>query len=795
MRLLAAVFVSIFFCAAAEGADLAPDFRDAGLDPAECYRVHDVQINKDDLHFYFTDGYLIFGKPVNGFRTTAVFTTDVEAGDAELLLLPPDRSERRSLATYTGSPNLNEHFSAAVLLFGDDTYDNLMKQIHASEFNRRRPEMGAVMAEDWNSVVKNLSSSFEARLLLDLLSPHQRERGCFIAAVNGKRLGNFDVIYEPRVAEQISVGQVTSRNGLTFFDVWTSFEAGPTRKDLRARPSPEFSVKDYRIQATLAHDLSLRVITKVKVTLSETGKRALPFDITRRMHVLSATIDGVAAEVMQPEALRSNLMRNDGNEMFLLVAPHPLEPGRDHEVEFRHEGAVVEDTGHQVYFVGPRGTWYPNAGTQFSGFDLTFWYPKNLDLVTPGAVVSDTTEADWRVTRRITEAPIRFAGFNLGIYERSRVTRDGYTVEVCANRGLEDALRSRPQAPAAGTDSRPPGRRPGLMRVVPPVTEHPGARLQELASEVASAFEFMASRFGPPPLKTLEVSPIPGGFGQGFPGLVYLSTMSYLSRQDLPMANLDSRQQTFFIDLLQAHETAHQWWGNVVVGAGYHDDWLMESLANYSALLFLEKRQGRQVVDAVLDAYRTQLIAKSETGQTIESTGPIVLGTRLQTSQAPAAWHSITYGKGSWIMHMLRARMGEDRFISMLAELRRRYEWKPLSTDQFRQLAVEFLPPHSADAKLEAFFDQWVYGTGIPSLKLDYSVRGRPPTVKITGAISQSDVDSEFTTEVPVVIQTGKNTQLKWVQTSSSPVPFNVVLRQTPTKVLLDTSNILAMQR
>ncbi|MCU1275506.1 MAG: peptidase rane alanine aminopeptidase, partial [Bryobacterales bacterium] len=414
MRLLAALFILIFFYAAAGGADLAPGFRDAGLDSAECYRVHDLQINKDDLHFYFTDGYLIFGKPVSGLRTTAVFTADVEAGDAELLLLPPDRSERRSLAAYTGSPNLNEHFSAAVLLFGDDTYDNLMQQIHANQFNRRSPEIGAVMAEDWSSVVKNLSSSFEARLLLDLLSPHHRERGCFIAAINGKKLGNFDVIYEPRVAEQIAVGQVTSRNGLTFFDVWTSFETGPTRKGLRTRPAPEFTLKDYRIQATLAPDLSLRVITKVKVALSGSGERALPFDITRRMHVLSATIDGDSAEVLQPESLRSNLVRNDGNELFLLVAPHPLDPGRDHEVEFRHEGAVVEDTGHHVYFVGPRGTWYPNSGMQFARFDLTFWYPKNLDLVTPGVVVSDKTEADWRITRRITEAPIRFAGFNLG---------------------------------------------------------------------------------------------------------------------------------------------------------------------------------------------------------------------------------------------------------------------------------------------------------------------------------------------------------------------------------------------
>src|SRR6184192_927527 len=141
MRLLAALFIPIVSYAAAGGAELARSVREVQLDSAECYRVQDVQINKDDLHLYFTDGYLIFGKPVNGTRTTAVFTADVEAGDAELLLLPPSRSERRSLAAYTGSPNLDEHLTGAVLLFGDDTYNNLMQQIRGSEFNKRNAEM------------------------------------------------------------------------------------------------------------------------------------------------------------------------------------------------------------------------------------------------------------------------------------------------------------------------------------------------------------------------------------------------------------------------------------------------------------------------------------------------------------------------------------------------------------------------------------------------------------------------------------------------------------------------------
>ena len=60
------------------------------------------------------------------------------------------------------------------------------------------------------------------------------------------------------------------------------------------------------------------------------------------------------------------------------------------------------------------------------------------------------------------------------------------------------------------------------------------------------------------------------------------------------------------------------------------------------------------------------------------------------------------------------------------AELRRRYEWKTIDTEQFRLLCAEFLPPQSPDPKLENFFDQWVYGTGIPTLKLTYAVKGKP---------------------------------------------------------------------
>jgi len=400
-------------------------------------------------------------------------------------------------------------------------------------------------------------------------------------------------------------------------------------------------------------------------------------------------------------------------------------------------------------------------------------------------VVEDRVENDQRVIRRRTPEPIRFAGFNLGDYKHARVERNGFVVDVCANRTLEKALM--PQ-PVLSTTTQLPQlanrRHSTLPETVTPPAPDPLARLQALADEVTAALEFMGKRFGPPATTHLTVSPIPGTFGQGFPGLLYLSTLSYLKN---PIHGANESVEIFFADMLQAHEVAHQWWGNRVSAATYRDYWLMEALANYSALLFIEKTLGEHSADLMLDSYRGQLLTKSDSGKTIESAGPIVLGPRLESSLEPRAWRDITYGKGTWILQMLRRRMGDERFRSMLAEILKRYDHDALTTDEFRQLAAGFLPPRSDDPQLETFFDQWVYGTGIPSLKLTYKVTGAAPSWKVTGTVTQTGVDDDFTAMVPVEIQTARGTTVtRWIRSASDPVSFSVPLSQAPLKVTLD---------
>src|ERR1700693_6130321 len=135
------------------------------MDPAECYRVRDLSFVKDDIKLYLNDGYLIFSKPVLGQRLSAVFTTEVEGGDGEVIVIPPTRSERQSLAGFTQSPNLDEHFRALLMIFTDDSMARLRESLEREDSSKKAPEMGPLLAEQWNPVLANISGPMQMRLV------------------------------------------------------------------------------------------------------------------------------------------------------------------------------------------------------------------------------------------------------------------------------------------------------------------------------------------------------------------------------------------------------------------------------------------------------------------------------------------------------------------------------------------------------------------------------------------------------------------------------------------------------
>jgi hypothetical protein len=775
------------------GAERLRKIRDLRFSPRECYRVRDVFLEREDFKIHLSDGYLLFAEPVEGKTLAAAFLAATETGDAEIILIPPTRSERQSMARFLGTPVLQEPVRTVLMFFTDDTAEVLRRAIGENEFNKPDEEAGKRLTEDWRPVARNMIGAYEVRMLIDLFSPRGAEAGFFAAAASGVKLGRFDILVDRRRREQISLGQAAWHEGQRFYDVWASFPARSYRENKQQPFADSTRLEDYRIEATLGSDLGLQVTARAALVGGEARERALVFELSRQMRVTGLTLDGRPVEYIQNEDLDSSGVKRRGNDQLVVVLDQALEPGSRHEIEFRCEGSVITDAGQGVYYVGARGNWYPSRGFAFTRYELVFRHPRRLQLVATGRLVESSVEGDVRISRWKPDGPIRVAGFNLGNFERTQTKVGEYTVEVCANKELESALIPPVVTliePIQTPNRRVPGRPPVSMlpRPIPEMPPPPVRRIDQVARESAQALEFFVEKFGPPALAHLTISPIPGRFGQGFPGLVYISTLSYYNPGDRPLARLSPQAQVFFSEHLRAHEIAHQWWGNLVAAGSYHDEWLIESLADYSALLFLEQQQGAKVLDTVLTRYRTNLLTKTDDGQTVESAGAIVLGERLRTSKAPQAQYTITYEKGVWVLHMLRRLMGDQKFYALLAELRRRYEYKAVTTEEFRLLAAEFLPPLPNDPNLENFFHQWVYSTGIPSLKMEHKVAGRAPRYRVTGVVKQSNVPGDFSVSVPVEIHlAGKGERIeRRVQTGEDGATFEVTLADRPARVLLD---------
>jgi aminopeptidase N len=128
----------------------------------------------------------------------------------------------------------------------------------------------------------------------------------------------------------------------------------------------------------------------------------------------------------------------------------------------------------------------------------------------------------------------------------------------------------------------------------------------------------------------------------------------------------------------------------------------------------------------------------------------------------------------------------------MLAEFRKRYEFRVATTEGFKALVQEFRPRGLGAEAIDTFFDNWVYATGVPTLKVTSKVTGVLPNISVTGTLEQSGVDEDFSVDVPLEVQFAKGpSQIIWVRTSTGEETFSEKLKQAPTKITLPDDMLL----
>ena len=169
--------------------------------------------------------------------------------------------------------------------------------------------------------------------------------------------------------------------------------------------------------------------------------------------------------------------------------------------------------------------------------------------------------------------------------------------------------------------------------------------------------------FGEAPSGRIAITQQPEfNFGQSWPTLVYLPMSAFLdSTQRWALMGRGAFRFADFIQEVTPHESAHQWWGHMVGCSTYHDEWLSEGFAEFSAGLFVEATSKPAEVDRFWDRLRDETVQKNSFGNSPNDAGPVWLGKRLNTFKTSGAYNHLIYPKGAYFLQMLRMLMRDPK--------------------------------------------------------------------------------------------------------------------------------------
>jgi len=760
--------------------------RSVELDESKVFRVREAVLDRGELHLFLTDGAIAFTHDVLGRVTGAYFE-----GEGEVLMRPPDLTEHASLGLFSGLGVLDEHFSAAYLRFNGDLPGELKPFLREGEeqeeFVRAHGPLAQELAEmDGLRLLESFTE--DAALAKD---DH------FLHARLATRLGSLDVYEDSQAEDQFKVARLSRAGEDLYFDVWMAFPGIEARKLGENRvidPSGSASaveVEAFRIDAALDPPEMLEATAELDVAVQNGGQKLLTFELSRWLQVSEVSVDGVDAEFLQNEALSGSELARIGNDLVTVVMPVALHAGEHHRLHFHYAGAVMQQAAPGLLYVGARGTWYPNRNMQMSRFQLKFRWPKPWTLVATGRRTSLREEGDEQIGEWSSEGKIPLAGFNLGKFVRASAQTDGVEVTSYSAGVVEQSLAK--AAPTLAIEA-----------------EAKNVAIVRRSAETIAKYERW---FGPYPYRNLAFTQMPGPMSQGWPTLVYLSSFAYLSDEELQALKLNKFQRMIFDGFMQDHETAHQWWGDRVAWKNYRDQWLMEALANLSALMILEEEHPAQAQE-LAEFNRLWLLEINAAGKRYADAGPVTLGYRLSSSVFPNAYIPVTYGRGLWLLMMLRdyfadyekleaapAAANGGRFLAALREFGRRYDRSTATTDDFRQVLEEFLPPKArfeGERSLKWFFNEWVRGSSVPEIDVQKLVlKHRGQTTVASFNLRQQQCPESLATSVPIFAELagGKLVSLQRVFADGHESHFDLKVPPGTVRLLVDPENKLLRLR
>ena len=745
------------------------------MDIAKSAHAENVDIIRDQVHITLTDGTIEFTQPVNGVVFGAVFH-----GRGRLQAEPPNPQEAQQLRLFTKQEKLDVSFTDATFSFTDGLLDEVAKQV---KWQASRPAADDLYAKRQKER-EDLGESSMPRLLQGILSADRARTAYFLADLRTSEKSWVEVHDDAMEPEEIAVGRWVDVGPFKIFDLWMSFPAGG-RTSAEAWKNPQakedFAIRSYKIDAAVTSGAELNATARLDLDPRLAGQSVLIFNLDANLRLESIKDAGSNSLAFYQAREKKDRYQSYGDYVAVVLG-QPLAVGTPSSLEFRYGGkrAIVK-AGSGNYFCESSG-WYPERPNSFStraDFDLTFHSPKKTVLVATGEQTSDTVDGNTRISNWKSQIPLAVAGFAYGDYKVTNDKAGDVAIDIYANREPDDVMTQVQRYFEQG-----PGAQQAAVGSM-----SPSIMAKTMGTEVANAVRVYSSWFGPFPYKHLSVTslPISYGYGQGWPGLLYLWSASFLDSTQRNAIGI--KDQTAVTDFFRGHETSHQWWGHRVGWKSYHDQWLSEGFAEFSGDLYVEYRQNMKEYLGRWRKEKELLHTRDINGHEVEMLGPIWMGQRIRSSITnPGSYQDLIYSKGGYVLQMLRMQMMNPRdqdpdhlFKEMMQDYCKTFDNKAASTEDFKAIVEKHMTRGmdlDGNHKMDWFFNQYVYGMGEAQYTFHVTTEATADgKTHFKGAITRAGVPDNWKDVVPLYAHIGDKTVKMGtigVTHASEPIDFTI---------------------
>lgn len=757
---------------AADGKNLYDQIKSVSLSGSSV-SVKGLVLERDRVQMTF-DGTFYFALPVRGRITAAVF---IGTGQFKATV-PPSEFERDNVRRLLGADVVESDFKTAVLKFSDDA----LKEIPRPEASTgiANAEIQRMASEAEARILKQTGANLSARIAISMIN--QETPGFFFANFDGGKRGRFSLVLDyqnrlPVVNFDLNGGE----KGIIFSysssddenEVWMAFYGLEDYKGGRVSYSDvndQIDIKSYDMNLDLSeHKKYLRLSTRVESETRAVKLRAVSFSIGENLGAYESRRLKKQMRLQQARlgVTEVPFVQEDWEGGFTVFLPAEFASAQKLEFNLVLQGDFMYDavTVGDCHYPRSNETWYPRHGyLDRSTFNLAFRHPKKLHIASVGERLSEEPDIEDKssvVTKYRMSQPVALVTFALAPFERhSQMVK-------FEKGGIGDPIRVEFSS------------LPGSLAAI---------KEDFILAELDNSLRYFTTLFGKYPYPSFSAAFHPFRFGQGFPSLLMI-----------PGVDRASKYTYVFI----AHETAHQWWGDIVTWRSYRDQWLSEGFAEYSGILYTGFRSGADAKSELISRLRDSLKLPPETetglgkGRLVD-VGPIILGHRLSTRKTQGAYGTLIYNKGALVLRMIHFLLTDpgsgqgEGFFNMMTDFVNRYRDRSASTDDFRKVANEHFAKTPIARKyglkdLDWFFRQWVYQSDLPSYRLEYQVQDQPDGVLLTGTVLQEHAPDDWFMVLPLALSFGgRQEALGTVHAHGPRATFQIKLPMRPTRVELD---------